>query len=82
LQVKVAFNGRRSLSERDIVIEFGETAGSFSILRIMETELNTVSRYKVWARNDSFYGKEVLDAVFSFCQREYDWCENTFCREK
>jgi hypothetical protein len=70
--VKVAFNGSRNTSVRNVIVEFGEH-GSFSIIRIPETELNTVPRYHDWAVKHDVFGKEVLDALWLFCRREYGW---------
>jgi hypothetical protein len=70
--VKVAFNGPRNCSVRNVIVEFGEH-GCCSIIRIPETELNTVPRYHDWAVKHHVFGKEVLDALWFFCRREYGW---------
>jgi hypothetical protein len=70
MHVTVAFNGSRNASVRNIVVEFGEH-GSSSIVRVPETELNTITRYHAWAVRHQGFGKDVLDAIWSFCRREY-----------
>ena len=70
MAVTVAFNGSRNASVRDVVVEFGEH-GSLSIVRIPETEINTIERYYDWAYRHDVFGKQVTDAVWHFCQREY-----------
>jgi hypothetical protein len=70
MSVKIAFNGPRNTSVRNVVVEFGEH-NSFSILRIPETEINTIDRYRAWALEHDVFGKQVIDAVWHFCRREY-----------
>jgi hypothetical protein len=72
MAITVAFNGPRNSSVRNIVVAFGERS-SFSIIRIPETELNTIPRYHDWAIKHSVFGKHVLDAVWFFCRHEYGW---------
>lgn len=66
--VKVAFNGPRYASVRNIMVEFND-----AIIRIPEIELNTVTKYHDWALKHDGFGKDVLDAVWFFCRREYEW---------
>jgi hypothetical protein len=68
MNVKIAWNGPRNCSVRNILIAFNN-----SILRIPETELNTVTKYHDWSVKHLGFGKEILDALWFFCQREYDW---------
>jgi len=68
LNVKIAFNGPRNGSIRNIVIEFND-----SILRLPETLVNTVPRYQTWARDNVHFEKDVTDALWFFCKREYSW---------
>jgi hypothetical protein len=72
VHVTVAFDGPRNASVRSIVIEFGEH-GSFTVLRVKETELNTVAKYHAWALRHMAMGKEVTDALWMFLNGEYRW---------
>jgi hypothetical protein len=72
LNAKVAWNGPRNCSVRNIVIEWGEH-GSITILRIPETDLNTIAKYHAWVATHWGFGKEVADALWLFLRREYQW---------
>lgn len=66
--VKIAWNGPRNCSVRNIVIEWEQ-----AIMRIPETELNSIPKYDAWVRRHSAFGKELVDALWFFLKREYEW---------
>jgi hypothetical protein len=72
LNVKIAWNGPRNASVRNVLVEFGE-GGSFTLLRIPETELNTVAKYDSWARTHHLFGPRVINALWHFLNTEYRW---------
>lgn len=72
MNTTIAWNGPRNCSVRNIVIQFGEH-GSLSILRIPETELNSIPKYHEWSAQHHCFGKEMLDALWFFLRKEYEW---------
>jgi hypothetical protein len=73
MAVTVMFNGPRNSSVRHIIVQFDGGMGSYSILRFPETEVNTIPKYSNWALSHDIFGKDVIDALWLFCSKEYGW---------